>query len=413
MRGILYLSTLEWDHIWNRQHELASRFAAAGHPVAWVEPLGIREPRWRDDWPRVVQRLRQVAGPRPAPRPTPPLLHLVAPLVLPLHGRRWARALNRRLLGAALGRALRWTGPAPLIWTLYATEMVLDIRAMLPGSPTIFDCTDEIALNHKGVARNYRETERALLAAADETIVTSQPLFAAKQPHARSLHLIGPGANVAPFLAPPAALPADLAALPAPRLLFFGGIDERLDLRLLRALADARPDWQIVLIGPRKTDLDTLLAAPNAHWLGPKAHEALPAYLAAADVLLIPYVQDAYTHFVFPTKIFECLASGRPTVATPLPDLRPLAPHVTLAEGRDGWLAAIEAALAPAAQSPAASTARRAIAAQQSWDQRFAEISHLVAPLLHSPAYHDDQHANPGSEAPPARGPQWPSSGKR
>lgn len=383
MKGIVCLSTLEWDHIWNRPHELMSRFAAEGRQVAFVEPLGIREPAWRD-WPRLAQRLRRASGIVPLRRAAPPTLRVIAPLVLPLHGRGWARRINRLLLRRLVVRARQWTGPAPLLWTYYATEAVLDIRALLPDSSVVFDCMDEIALNHKGVARTYRQTEQALLAAAEAVIVSSQALLEAKRPLSQHIGLISHGANVERFQAYPLTEPADLANLPNPRLLFFGGLDERLDQELLAGLARARPEWQIVLIGPRKMSLDRLLARPNVTWLGPKPHETLPAYLAASDVLLIPYRLDAYARFIYPTKIHECLASGRPIVAVPLPDLRSFEPLVALARGVEEWERAIEEMLAPAATAPSVVAARRAVAAQHSWDHRFEEIREFIEPLLES-----------------------------
>ncbi|HBY97979.1 MAG TPA: hypothetical protein DEP84_29230 [Chloroflexi bacterium] len=384
MRGIICLSTLEWDYIWNRQHELMSRFAAEGRYIVFVEPLGIREPT-SHDWPRIVGRLRRATRSVPRGRQAPPTLQIVAPLTLPLHARAWARWINRLFLRGLVIRAQQWTGPAPLLWTYYATEAVLDIHALLPDSPVVFDCTDEIALNHKGVARSYRRTEQALLASADAVIVSSQALLEAKRPLSRRIRLISHGANIERFQGHPEAEPTELAVLPHPRLLFFGGLDERLDEELLAGLAESRPDWHIVLIGPRKVALDRVLDRTNVTWLGPKAHETLPAYLAASDVLLIPYRLDAYARFIYPTKIHECLASGRPTVAVPLPDLQSLAPVVLLAEGISEWERAIELALSPAATAPSLVAARRAVAAQHSWDRRFEEIREFVDPLLLSP----------------------------
>jgi UDP-galactopyranose mutase len=416
MSGIICLSTVEWDYIWNRPQELMNRFAEQGTRVAYVEPLGIREPS-RADWPRIWRRLRAALLPGGQPgtpratqmhHPRLPTLALFRPLVLPLHGRPWARALNRLLLRRLVADALRWAGPQPLLWTCYATEAVLDVRRLLPGSPTVFDCMDEIALNHKGVARNYRQTEQALLREADEVFVTSSTLLEAKRAFRARIHLISNGGNVEPFAQAPQAEPPEMAALPRPRLLFFGGLDERLDLALLAALAQAHPAWHFVLLGPPKVPLDGLLAHPNVTWLGPKPHAELPPYLAAADVLLIPYRQDGYTHFIYPAKVHECLASGRPTIAAPLPDLQPLAPLVTLAKGVAGWETAIAAALDPAARTPAMIDARRELARQHSWERRFGEICQIVEPLLDPVPTHQ---SGPLPGAGPHSGPSFGTRG--
>src|SRR5207249_4171070 len=109
--------------------------------------------------------------------------------------------------------------------------------------------------------------------------------------------------------------PDDQVSIPHPRLGFFGVIDERMDLGLLRGLAEARPEWQVVLVGPTaKIDPASLPARPNLHYLGPKAYGDLPAYLAGWEVALAPFARNAATRFISPTKIPEYLAAGKPVV---------------------------------------------------------------------------------------------------
>src|SRR4051794_8722207 len=116
--------------------------------------------------------------------------------------------------------------------------------------------------------------------------------------------------------------PPDQAAIPHPRLGFFGVVDERMDLDLLAGLADARPAWQLVVVGPvAKIDPASLPRRPNIHYLGPRPYEALPDYLGGWDVAIMPFARNEATRFISPTKTLEYLAAGRPVVSTSIRDV--------------------------------------------------------------------------------------------
>src|ERR1043165_4808116 len=116
--------------------------------------------------------------------------------------------------------------------------------------------------------------------------------------------------------------PADQMNIPHPRLGFFGVIDERMDLELLSALAQARPDWHLVMLGPVvKIDPENLPKLPNLHYLGMKTYDQLPGYLGNWDIALLPFALNDSTRFISPTKIPEYLAGGKPVVSTPIQDV--------------------------------------------------------------------------------------------
>ena len=116
--------------------------------------------------------------------------------------------------------------------------------------------------------------------------------------------------------------PADQCAIARPRLGFFGVLDERLDIPLLKGLAEARPDWQFVMIGPVvKIDPADLPRCNNIHYLGPKSYLELPRYIAGWDVALLPFARNDATRFISPTKTPEYLAAGKPVVSTSIRDV--------------------------------------------------------------------------------------------
>jgi UDP-galactopyranose mutase len=116
--------------------------------------------------------------------------------------------------------------------------------------------------------------------------------------------------------------PEDQLHIPMPRLGFYGVIDERFDIELLRKSAENKPDWHFVMIGPVvKIDPADLPQLPNIHYLGPKTYDELPAYLSGWQMALIPFLLNDATRYISPTKTPEYLAAGVPVVSTAIEDV--------------------------------------------------------------------------------------------
>ncbi len=120
----------------------------------------------------------------------------------------------------------------------------------------------------------------------------------------------------------PATIPDDQAAIPRPRIGYFGVVDERLDNPLLACTAQAMRDVHFIMIGPVvKIDPGILPTGPNIHWLGPKAYAELPSYMGKWDVGWMPFALNEATRFISPTKTPEFLAAGLPLVSTAIVDV--------------------------------------------------------------------------------------------
>ncbi len=176
--------------------------------------------------------------------------------------------------------------------------------------------------------------------------------------------------------------PADQAAIPRPRLGYYGVIDERLDLDLIRLVASSRPDLSFVFLGPvTKISLDELPRASNIHYLGQKAYTDLPAYLSGWDAALMPFALNEATRFISPTKTPEYLcrrmSSGRNANRRCRPRLRQ-STRCVLGRGRRGFVDACDAALVMARSDGAWLAQVDEILAQSSWDTTFRSMSTLV-----------------------------------
>ena len=381
-RDIVCVGFADWDtELWTNQHHLMSRLAS-GNRVLFVESLGLRRPQLAGrDLRRMARRLRTgFQGPRPRGE-----LHVLSPLVLPVHGSRGVDALNRRLLPALVARAAARLGMRdPVLWS-YVPQAEVLIDALSP-SLVIYHCVDDISAHERIDTASFRAAEARFAGRAD-LVLASAPELVRRMRELSDNVLEAPNVAdtelFATALSPGPVDPA-LAALPAPRLLFMGAISAvKLDMGLLAELARARRDWSLALVGPvglgdPRTDPSALAAEPNVYLLGPRPYERLPEVLRGADAGLIPYVRSELTDSIFPMKVYEYLSAGLAVVASELPALSGVV-EVKRAPDAAGFRAALERELAE--DSPQRRAERSARAAAHSWDERLGEIARAIEGL--------------------------------
>jgi glycosyltransferase involved in cell wall biosynthesis len=379
-RDIVCVGFADWDaELWTNQQHLMSRLARDNR-VLFVESLGLRQPQLAGrDLTRIARRLRRgLAPPRTADG-----LHVLSPLVVPLHRFGAVRALNRRLLPALVRRATRRLGMRdPILWG-YVPQAEALLDALRP-SLVVYHCVDDIAAQAGIDADSFRAAEQRFASRAD-LVLASAPELARRMRTLSGNVLDAPNvADTAAFARAlePGPVDAALEALPGPRIVFTGAIvATKLDVELIVALARLRPQWSFAFVGPvglgdPSTDVSALAAEPNVHLLGGRPHEALPEVLRGADAGLIPYARNQLTRSIFPMKVYEYLSAGLPVVATPLPALAEVH-EVATAEDADGIARLLDAALAD--DGPGRRAARSRAAAANSWDRRLEQIAEAVA----------------------------------
>ena len=177
--------------------------------------------------------------------------------------------------------------------------------------------------------------------------------------------------------------PADeIAALPRPRVLYVGGLDDCLAGDVVVDVARRMPDVSFVFVGPEIVRRRAMREQPNIFLLGERPYEQLPSYFAGADVCWIPFTLTPHGIGRDCIKLYEYLATGRPVVATPLPRAKEFAPDVIVAEATGTALAdACRAALADT--SDQARAKRLALAGRHTWTRRVEELEALLADILH------------------------------
>ena len=208
-----------------------------------------------------------------------------------------------------------------VLW--YDTPLALRFSSHLTPAGVAYDCIDALS-TFEGPATDLTALERELMRRADVVFAAGQSLYEARTAQHPNIHAVPGSVDVAHFAAARqhGQDPPDQKPIPRPRLGFFGVLDGGLDIPLLQGLADARPDWQLVMIGPVvKIDRRDLPRRPNIHYLGPRAYADLPRYIGGWDVALLPLARNDATRYIDPTQTPAYLAAGRPVVSTSIRDV--------------------------------------------------------------------------------------------
>jgi UDP-galactopyranose mutase len=370
-RVLVVFSHLRWSFVYQRPQHLMSRLAGKGRVIFIEEPVHCDGAAWLE--------VREVM----------PSLQVYIPHT-PIHAPGFhddqlgvlQALLEQRLAAERLRVDVAW---------LY-TPMALPLVDIVKPACVVYDCMDELSA-FKDAPRQLRQRESALLKRADVVLTGGPSIYEAKRGLHPHVTCLPSSVDAAHFDA--ANLRADdpectaakrlQDALPGPRLGYFGVIDERMDVDLVAALADAHPEWSVIMAGPVvKISEAALPRRANLHWLGMQAYTRLPYLLAGWDVALMPFALNESTRFISPTKTLEYMAGGKPVVSTPIADVVSLYGRtVAIAEGAAAFVQACEAVLA---LSPAAAAElRRTMAdsvARSSWDRSADTVHALLSQAL-------------------------------
>ncbi|MGH9768598.1 MAG: glycosyltransferase family 1 protein [Blastocatellia bacterium] len=270
-----------------------------------------------------------------------------------------------------------------ILW--YYTPMAMAFTWHLEPLVIVYDCMDELSA-FKFAPQNLKQREAELLACADLVFTGGYSLYEAKYHLHPNIHPFPSSIDPAHFrkARKKIAEPDDQAAIPRPRLGYSGVIDERMDQELLAGIADAKPDWHLVMIGPVvKIDPAELPRRPNIHYLGGKNYKDLPAYLSGWEIAMLPFARNESTRYISPTKTPEYLAAGVPTISTSIRDVEhPYGRQgmVKIADTPAEFVAAAENLMRPGINYDYSAWLNQVdeMLASNSWDSTWARMMHLI-----------------------------------
>lgn len=359
---ILCFSHLRWDFVFQRPQHLLTRFAR-DHQVYVIE-----EPIFEDGEPRLDVSDRGEGVTVVVPKMT--------------HGMR-PDAVEATLKELIDGFIAERSITNYISW--YYTPMMSSWTKHLKPRAVVFDVMDELSA-FKNAPQELLDREKDLFRMADVVFTGGRSLYESKKTQHDNVHCFPSSIDV-PHFAQALTITEeadDQAAIPHPRIGFFGVIDERTDIELLREIATMRPDWHLVMIGPVvKIDESDLPRNENIHYLGGKDYKELPKYIAGWDVAMMPFAINESTKFISPTKTPEYLAAGRPVVSTAIADV--VDPYgknglTRIAETPEQFVAAIGESLKDNAEERRTRASK--FLGDMSWDKTQQAMSDLISKVI-------------------------------
>jgi glycosyltransferase involved in cell wall biosynthesis len=351
-------------------------------PVLWVNTVGLRVPRLTaHDIRRALEIIRAWLTPTGDPEPsvakpsadspegTAP--EVLRPAMWPSFRHRWLAALNQRLLSRAVARGLAKRAPDKAAIIVSTLPIVPGLFRDRRFTKKVYYCVDDFTQWHGIDGETMRRLEAETLTECDLLIATSTPILNSRGPLSPRAVLLTHGVDVDHFAKAAPNPDSPLAALPRPIVGMFGLFDRRVDADLLAATAAALPTATFAVLGPvvdRGTgEFDHI---PNLRFFGAVPYDALPGHVAHFDVCILPYVLDETTRSINPLKLKEYLASGKPVVATPLPEAVRLGEYLILADSDRFPEQVRRAAATPRPSSPALAGFLK----EESWDGKAARF---------------------------------------
>lgn len=396
--SIVCLSITPWEtHLPSSGHYLMREFARDNRVLFVDRPLSVKDLWTHRQNPEMAARASRTL------RRAPPLRSweiagrdgwvLTPPATLPINGLESGAlygggfAANARLLRRSVREAMKDLDMrAPILWISYELPMGAGLVGTLGERLSVYHCFDEVQ-GEPYLARHGPDLEDILFARCDVVFASSRKLAQDRQARRPDILYVPNGVDFASFhqaMDPRLDVPPEIRAIPFPRIGYLGNLESRVDYALIERVALARPDWSFVLVGPSegfwREKLAILSKLANVYVLGKRPPDAAPAILKGFDAAIIPFVRSPQTEAIYPLKLNEYLAAGKPVVMTPFASLREFEDLAWVASGAGDFIAALEEALRPTDEE----TLRRRwrVAQENDWAGRATVIGQVLAQRL-------------------------------
>lgn len=387
---ILVFTYSDWLASWSTPQQVATRLAPRNRvlyvdvPRPCVYALKKADPQGAGRWEG--KRLQEVQPGFFVYHPP----HIFLPFTgMPFHGMKFVLNFNGSVLSGIVKKAMaQLEFKPPILWNFSPLHGMAVERT--EHIFTIYDICDEWKsyLHSANGCRLVDWIEGRLCRQADLVFVGTDNAKPLRDPFNKEVHVVHHAADYYHFskaALPDTPIPEDVKEIPRPIIGSVGVIDPaRFDVNLILHLSRERPEWSIVLVGPPRKDMDMtpLQGHSNVHLVGNRPISELPAYLKAFDVAIVPYMVNEATRNIYPLKLQEYLATGKPIVSSAMPAVLPYRDTVAIAESHGDFVAKIEQCLGE--DGPEMKEARQEVARRNSWEQRVEEKSRHILRILES-----------------------------
>lgn len=384
--NIICISSIDWDFIWQGHQEIMLTLARNGNKVLFIENTGVRIPGIRD-LPRIGNRIRNWFSGVKGIRKEDEELYIFSPLILPFPYSRASLWINKRLILPVLDKWMKVMDfNSPITWVFLPTPLSLGIIENLNSKAVIYYCIDNFRVSSVA-AKKIKHSEIKLMKRADLIFVTSKELYNYCCRYNDKVYIFPFTVNFQEFeeiRLKKNEFPVELDRINRPIIGYIGGIHKWLDLNLIKEMAKKYPQYSFVFVGPIQTDISALTEIKNIYFLGKKEHKQIPSFINSFDVCIIPYIITDYTRNVYPTKLNEYLALGKPVVSTDLPEIINFNTDndnlVLVGNTREEFMNCVSKALRDSDETII--NKRITSAKKNSWPLRIEEMSNIIEDVI-------------------------------
>lgn len=374
----------DWNNDWITQHRLAASLSEKGHRVLYVENTGVRSLKIKD-FPRVMQRIKNWLRSTRGFKKINNNLSIYSPILIPLPYSDVAKYINSFFFSRILRYWLNKNRFNNIVFiTFLATPLIDEFIESSSHILKLYYSSD----NHEKASQNkkFLLSEDKIINSSNLIFVTSQKLFEKFKEKNKNIFKIPSGVELNKFnLTKNIKIPEELKKIPKPIIGFIGGINDKINLDLLLFSADKLNNYSFVMIGEVENDLkNKLLNKKNIHILGKKKHSDLVNYIQYFDCAIMPYKINSFTDSVYPAKLNELLAVGKPVVSTNIYEINFYNKEnqniIDVAKSNDEFCDLIKSNIIN--DNSAKLILRKKISEKNSWDSRFLSIKEIINKFL-------------------------------
>jgi glycosyltransferase involved in cell wall biosynthesis len=374
-QNIIYVGNDWFTENKTSSHHIAE-LLSKNNRILYIEGAGQRSPKFsRRDLSKLMRKVKKISL---KPTQLNKNFMVFSPILIPLHKYRIFRTLNSLLLKFQINAlCAKQKFSDPLLWVFQPHYHALVENLKSKG--TIYYCVDEYSAQPGVDSASILKMENKLIKNADIVFTVSEKLYNKKRGMNPNTYLSLHGVDVQhfnPLSNTHFKYPKDISNLSRPIIGFFGLIQPRVDLKLIKFLAEERPQYEFVLIGLVAQNITFLTSAKNVHFLGTRNYQELPNYLSAFDVAIMPYRLDEEMINSNPIKTREYLAGGKPVVSVRIKEVEKYQPLVFIADTKEEFLLYIDEAIKFDSEGKRAE--RMLAMEKESWEYRLETISKII-----------------------------------
>nr|WP_320193804.1 glycosyltransferase [uncultured Desulfobacter sp.] len=321
------------------------RYIGSRYRTLWINTVGMRTPKLtKTDIYKAVHKIRRMfsrTAKHPSPQKFPDKLTVIQPLMLPFQNISCLRYFNKVSVQRAIQRFMRTQQSYKHLIYLITAPNGEDYAGLLDESKIVYYCVDDFSEWPGHDKQLIIEMEKSLISKSDLFFATADTLFTKLKKYGKPVFSFSHGVDVELFSNLPDRNHHWLDNIPRPIVGYFGLFDDRSDQKLLADTAKNHPDVSFVITGNVVTDVTLLEKEPNVYFTGPVPYQSLPAIVAGWDICMLPYKMNALTESINPLKLKEYIATGKPVISTPLPEVVSLSQWIHIHSGQDEWRKAI------------------------------------------------------------------------